>query len=252
MDGVAPVKSVKYFSKHRWTLPVTKTPSDPTLIAPGKYTRLVHIGLDPAWPSSCSLPAGCVRYSLHVRALRPKPAAAKNLASQDVWVIHRNVPALFDAQALQPYVMTDLWKKRDLPVSVTLPSQYLSLGQVVPVTVALSPFVRGSKCEGRQVSVAGAQFVVQEASTVKVQSSDEPTPTKDVLAIALNDGWPSGSDGWERTVNLTLPGTPGMSPSMAAGVLDVHHTLVVTMKLRTGAAKQVEEFKMACKWDMTG
>ncbi|KAF9369292.1 hypothetical protein CPB97_003716, partial [Podila verticillata] len=138
--AVAPVKSVKYFFKHRWTLPVTKTPSDLTLITPGKYARLVHVGLDPTWPSSCTQPAG---------------------------------------SDLQPYVVTDLWKKQALPVSVTLPSQYLSLGQVVPVTVAVSPFVRGSKCEGQQVSVVGAQFVVQEASTVKIQTSDEPTPTKD-------------------------------------------------------------------------
>ncbi|KFH63823.1 hypothetical protein MVEG_10516 [Podila verticillata NRRL 6337] len=244
LDGVAPVKSVKYFSKYRWTLPVTKNPSDFTRITPGKYTRLVHVGLDPTWPSSCIQPGGSIRYSFHVRALRPKPATPKNLASQDVWVIHRNVPALFDAQDLQPYVVTDLWKKQALPVSVTLPSQYLALGQVVLVTVALSPFVCGSKCEGQQVAVVGAQFVVQEASSVKVQSSDEPTPSRDVLAIALNDGWPSGSGGWERTVSLTLPGTPVMSPSMAAGVLDVSHTLVVTMKLRTEAAKQVEECKV--------
>ncbi|KAF9316252.1 hypothetical protein BG003_002164 [Podila horticola] len=251
-------QEVKRFSKHRWTLPVTKIPSSDlnnttNTIAPGRYTRLIQAALDPTWPSSCFHPSGSIRYTLHLRALSKSPP--KTLATQDVWVIHRNVPAHLDTDdpLQQPYAVEDLWKKRTLPVSVALPSQYLSPGQVVPVTVTLSAFLHGSKFEGQVAHVVGAQFVVQEASPMRMKNAHDPatTPTKEVLALALN-GWPSSVNGCERTVHLTLPGTPAMALSLEDGVLDVYHQLVVTLKVRTGGAKQVEEFKVSLKIQIVG
>ncbi|KAG0031339.1 hypothetical protein BGZ81_001367 [Podila clonocystis] len=241
-------ESVKYFAQHRWTLPVTHLPSSSSdlLIAPGRYTRLVHAALDPTWPSSCSHPAGAVRYSVNVRAL-VKKRAPLTLITQNVWVIQRNVPAHLDHSIttdLPPYVVEDLWKKHTLPVSITLPSQYLSLGEVVPVTIALYAFLRDSKFEGQVAHVVRARFVLQEMSSVRVKGANALPTTKDMLAIALNDGWPSRGAGWERTVRLTLPGPPMLSPSMTTGVLDVWHVLLVTMKVRTGGGK-MEEFKVS-------
>ncbi|KAG0013164.1 hypothetical protein BGZ82_002277, partial [Podila clonocystis] len=187
MDGIAPVKSVKYFAQHRWTLPITHLPSSSSssdlLIAPGRYTRLVHAALDPIWPSSCSHPAGTVRYSVKVRALAKK-RAPKTLTTQDVWVIQRNVPTHLDHSItpdLPPYVVEDLWKKHSLPVSITLPSQYLSLGEVVPVTITLHAFLRDSKFEGQVAHVVGARFVLQEMSSVRVKGATAPPTNKDMV-----------------------------------------------------------------------
>ncbi|KAG0216124.1 hypothetical protein BGX33_000461 [Mortierella sp. NVP41] len=65
-------------------------------------------------------------------------------------------------------------------------------------------------------------------SLISVDTED----ARDVVQIAIREGWPTNLGGWDRTVSITLPTTPEINASMKTKVMDITHSVLFTMKYK--------------------
>ncbi|KAG0023904.1 hypothetical protein BGZ82_010617 [Podila clonocystis] len=235
------------FKINRWKLPVTKP--KPDIISKGHYTKHIEVGIDPTWPSSSSHRQGSVKYEIVVRykANGRMSEFVAHTEEQEIWVLNStNVPT-----DQSPTVECGLAIHKSLPVQASIPFKVVEMGQVVPVTVRLSPYLTTSKYAGQEAVVLGATFKVKQKHVVRSSISHEgegDIAYEDCLNYALNEGWPQNKDGWERTVDIRIPSDPVISAHTTTKFLCITHTLAVKLTLRTGSEKdsktsKTEEFK---------
>ncbi|KAG0019646.1 hypothetical protein BGZ80_005487 [Entomortierella chlamydospora] len=159
--------------------------------------------------------------------------------SQEVWVL--NSVLLYDddpSTLTQPITVQAAWKKSTLSVSLTLPSDTLSMAQVVPITVRMSPFSKG-KYYGKKIVVSGAYFALREKVDGQANGfSSKFTNTRNVITLPIRDGWPETAGPWERTVSLTMPTSPGVSPDSKTKYMDITHSLALVMKVKAEGEKE--------------
>lgn len=135
------------------------------------------------------------------------------------------------------------------PFTFSTPSETLQLGQVIPVTIQLHPFQKGSPLEGQVANIQAIQFTLLETRRLRDRLNENKSPNEilEVLKVGLpKDGWPQNSkDGWEKTVNLALPNSPYLSVETNTKYFDIFHELVLTMtiKARSGVFKKAEDYK---------
>ncbi|KAG0033019.1 hypothetical protein BGZ81_009576 [Podila clonocystis] len=236
------------FKINRWKLPVTKP--KPDIISKGHYTKYIEVGIDPNWPSSSSHRQGSVKYAIVVRykANGRMSEIGAHTEEQEIWVLNStNVPT-----DQSPTVESGLAIHKSLPVQATIPFKVVTMGQVVPVTVRLSPYLATSKYAGQEAVVLGATFKVKQKHLVRARGSHEfegVIAYENCLNYALNEGWPQNKDGWERTVDIRIPSDPVISAHTTTKFLCITHTLAVKLTFRTGSEKdsktsKTEEFKL--------
>ncbi|KAG0021828.1 hypothetical protein BGZ82_011194, partial [Podila clonocystis] len=163
VDAAECLRTEDPFKINRWKLPVTKPKID--MIAKGCYTKYIEVWIDPTWPSSSTYRQGFVKYAIMVR-YKANGRMSEILAhteEQEIWVLNSvNVPI-----DQPPVVVSGFAMQRSLPVQASIPSEVVAMGQVVPVTVQLSPYLAVSKYAGQEVSVLGATFKLRQKHLVR-------------------------------------------------------------------------------------
>ncbi|KAG0342977.1 hypothetical protein BG000_010870 [Podila horticola] len=230
MDATKTLTTEEPFKINRWKLPVT-TPT-PGIIAKGTYTKYVEVDLNPSWPSSCSHHTGWVKYAITVQ-YKASGYMCEYTASeevQEIWVLNSvHVPS-------GPILTVDnAVKNKSLPMQMSIPSATIALGQVVPVTIRLAPFLANSKYAGQEPVILWASCKINETRMIRARGinlADGIESVDEVLNTPLNTQWPKDNNGWEHTVHVTMPSYPVMATDMATKFLDISHNLVVTLKLK--------------------
>ncbi|KAF9388801.1 hypothetical protein CPC16_006243 [Podila verticillata] len=237
------------FKINRWKLPVTIPKRG--IIAKGTYTKYIEVALDPTWPSSCTHPGGWVKYAVSVQ-YRSQGRMNEYTAleeEQEICVLN-SVPVPTGPVLTVESVV----KHKSLSGQVAIPSATIALGEVVPVTVRLLPFLENSKYAGQEAIILWASCKVKETRVIRGRGYDasEGQDTVDtVLNTPMNAHWPLSKGGWEHTVHVTMPSYPAMAVDTTTKFLDITHQLVVTLKVKasTEIDIQAEEctFKLPIK-----
>ncbi|KAF9169371.1 hypothetical protein BGX21_010716 [Mortierella sp. AD011] len=237
------VRSEHSFQKKRWIVDLNKPRKG--RVAAGKYAKVVSATVDPLWPSSAQTVEhiqghGWMKYEFIAKLSKFDMAKTTVLCcSQEVWVL--NSVLLHDdnpSTLAQPITVQAAWKKSTLPVSLTLPSDTLSMAQVVPITVRMSPFSKG-KHYGKKIVISGAYFALREKVDGRANGlSSKFTSTRNVITLPIRDGWPETAGPWERTVSLTMPTSPGVSPDSKSRYMDITHSLALVMKVKAEGEKE--------------
>ncbi|KAF9570032.1 hypothetical protein EC968_002346 [Mortierella alpina] len=250
--------SEQFFAKRRWNIPVNRP--RPDTIAKGNYNLSVVVPVDPQFPSSSTHHQAFVKHQFRLQ-LKTESSVDRQSRTifqsldQDVWILNSSVP-LADTVQEKPIrsaatLTKACWKEQSLPVSLSLPSESLMAGQVVPLTVSMSSFLKGSRFERQEpMSIKHVKFTLVETRRIRDRNDNNMTPdaVSEVLSVHLRDGWPKVHDPWERTVNVTLPQPPTLSMSLTSKYLDIEHELVMTMGFKAaGLFKRSEEYTMRVK-----
>ncbi|KAF9347727.1 hypothetical protein BGX26_000807 [Mortierella sp. AD094] len=230
------------FQKKRWIVDLNRPKQGK--VAAGRYVKQVSAVVDPLWPSSARtvehfLGDGCMKYDFMVRFSKIDIAKTTILfESQEVWVLNsvlplKGYPSILEAPSSQPITVQEIWKKSSLPVSLSLLSDTLSMAQVVPVTLKMDPFSEGSKYFGKKIVVLGAYFAVREKAVCEDYGlPDAYGNTRNVITVPVRHEWPQTAGPWERTVNLVMPMSPGISTSMTLKCMNISHSVALVMKIK--------------------
>ncbi|KAF9928254.1 hypothetical protein FBU30_002521 [Linnemannia zychae] len=237
----AKVKFPHNYQRKRWTMQGLNRPS-PGVIGAGKYSQIVTATIDPLWPSSSLTSAsmngmGWVRYSFEAQFVRVAHmgslAPILTTIPQEAWVFNSILPS--EPIPSIPKTVKLTGKNPDLPVSFTIPNQTLQFHEQVPLTVHVETFRRGCKKESQNIVVLTAGFTIKERVVGYTQGASfmATEQTRDVIHIAIREGWPQGTKGdWVRTVRVTLPSAPDINASMTSKSLDISHAIVFSMKVK--------------------
>ncbi|KAF9114795.1 hypothetical protein BGX27_009829 [Mortierella sp. AM989] len=252
------VKCEHSFQKKRWTIDLNKPKVGK--VAAGKYEKLVTATIDPLWPSSGSTVPhmkgyGWIRYQFVASFTKISAVAPYTILSdsKEVWVMNSTLPSSTESKSgqgsplyQQPFSVQAAWKKSTLPVSLTIPSDTLSMAQIVPITVKMNPFNKGTKNYGKAIIISEAHFALREKVIGRGNAMPETfINTRDIITVPIKDGWPEIVGPWERTVNLTMPMSPSVVASMKSKYMDVSHSLVLVMKIKADDKKsKTEEFEI--------
>ncbi|KAF9965863.1 hypothetical protein BGZ70_003940 [Mortierella alpina] len=244
--------SEQFLAKQRWLIPVDRP--TPGTIRQGNYSLSVVATLDPQLPSSSAHKRTFVKHRFYMTlkanlSADSQPRTIIQTLEQDVWILHSSVPLAETIQEKPTKAVTeDCWKEQSMPVAVLLPSGSLMAGQVVPVTVRMGSFLKGSRFETQgPMVVKSVKSVLVETRRIRDKNDSNNTPdiVNEVLVVHLKDGWPNVYDPWERTVDVTLPPSPILSMSLTSKYVDVEHELVMTMRFKgAGLFKKSEEYIM--------
>ncbi|KAF9949247.1 hypothetical protein BGZ72_008946 [Mortierella alpina] len=242
--------SEQFFAKRRWDISVDRP--TPGTVAKGSYSISVAATIDPQFPSSSWHKRAFVKHRFQIQLMANSSVHGQSRSilhslEQDVWILNSSVPLADTIQEKPTRSLTeDCWKDNSLPVSLQLPSGSLMAGQIVPVTVSMSSFLKGSRFEKEEpMSVKSVKFAIVEMRRIRDRNNANKTPNAvhEALAVHLKDGWPKVHEPWERTVHVTLPQPPTLSMSLKSKYLDVEHELVMTMRFKpTGVFKRSEEY----------
>ncbi|KAF9190497.1 hypothetical protein BGZ51_008536 [Haplosporangium sp. Z 767] len=255
--------------------------SGPHKIAPGKYTRKVYAVIDPSWPSSCTHADGFVRYSFHAQL--SKIVSASNISintnsnnshaaplskfsssilktSKEFLVANYNLPmtSYLPPELTPPLTVKALWKKKTLPVELSIPSENVTLGQTIPLTIHMRPIKEGTYYYGQEILVLESRFMIYELRHIRSTQSEMNAKVVKVpidlavAGVASMAPWPQSAEGWTRTVDVAIPlpsqcfgsgSHLSLTPSMKSKYYDISHQLVVSMKIRTSSERdrQAEE-----------
>lgn len=237
--------------KKRWELPLPRLEGQPRVIPKGKYTQKVRVVLDPLLPSSSCHRRDWVEYQFVAQLTKIDPFSRSSSytvqQTQQIWVLNA---ASFAAQLYQPLTVSAQGFKSSLPVSLSLPSYILTLGQTLPLTINVEPFVMGSKHAHKELVIMSAAFKLVETRQVKVKDSGNVSPiVEEIVSVPLVHTWPVLADRWSRTVNVVLPSSPELTPSTEAKVLRISHVLLVKLKVKAQGDKDrnSEEIKLQSK-----
>ncbi|KAF9204944.1 hypothetical protein BGZ59_000773 [Podila verticillata] len=234
--------------KKRWELPLPRLEGQPRVIPKGKYTQRIRVVLDPLLPSSSRHRRDWVEYQFVAQLTKIDPFSRSSSytvqQTQQIWVLNS---ASFAAQLYQPLTVSAQGFKSSLPVSLSLPSYILTLGQTLPLTINVEPFVAGSKHAHKELVVMSAAFKLVETRQVKVKDSGNVSPiVEEIVSVPLVHTWPVLADRWSRTVNVVLPSSPELTPSTDAKVLRISHVLSVKLKVKAQGDRDrnAEEIKL--------
>ncbi|KAF9300143.1 hypothetical protein BGZ74_008243 [Mortierella antarctica] len=240
--------------KHKWTLPVTHIEGKPNIIRKGVYTSHIRLALDPALPSSClptkHVKAG-IQYSFHARVSRTDPSSRRMVATvtanQNIWVLNNH-----SSSSVLPLQATEFAFKSSLPVHVSAPAQAV-LGQSLPVTLAVGAFAQGSEHTAQPPVVLSAQFKLLETRQAQPTGNANLHHVQEVVNVPLptdSASSPSsprgGEGGWSRTVHVTVPSSPELTPSFKCALVSVEYSAAVVVKVKAENQKdrQAEEVKL--------
>ncbi|KAG0093124.1 hypothetical protein BGZ92_007365 [Podila epicladia] len=246
MDATKTLTTEEPFKINRWKLPVTSP--KPGIIAKGMYTKYVEVDLDPSWPSSCSHHEGWVKYVITVQYKASGRMCEYTALEkvQEIWVLNSvRVPS-------GPVLAVDnIVKNKSLSMQTSIPSATIALGQVVPVTIRLAPFLANSKYADQEPVILWASCKIKETRTIRARGinlADGIESIDEVLNTPMNTQWPKGIKGWEHTVHVTMPSYPVMATDMTTKFLDISHTFVVTLNLKAGTEMDVQAEE--CKFQL--
>ncbi|KAG0083384.1 hypothetical protein BGZ92_010819 [Podila epicladia] len=217
--------------KKRWELPLPRLEGQPRVIPKGKYTNKVRVVLDPLLPSSSRHRHDWIEYQFCAHLTKVDPFSRSSSftvqQTQRIWVLNS---AAFAAPLYQPLRVSEQGFNSTLPVSLSLPSHIVVLGQTLPLTINMGSFA-----------------ALVETRQIKVKDSGPVSPiVEDIVSVPLVHTWPVSADQWSRTVNVVLPSSPELTPSTEAKVLRISHVLSVKLKVKVQGEgdRSAEEIKL--------
>ncbi|KAI8594688.1 hypothetical protein EDD21DRAFT_449196 [Dissophora ornata] len=250
------LESEQLFQKKRWLMDLDRPKEG--RVAKGTYTKDISVTIDPLWPSSAKTHPhyngeGWIKYIFEAKFTKTSMGSQTPVLteSQEIWIMNSTLPSPSSSlllssssppEAAHPsFVVSDSWKKKTLPISVTLPSNSLTMAQVVPITVRMGSLTHESKYAGQEIVVMGAHFALRErvAGRANGFNDREFKGFHDVITVPLKDGWPKTAGPWERTVHLTMPTAPQVAASTKTRWMDITHSLVLVMKVKAESEKDM-------------
>ncbi|KAF9300144.1 hypothetical protein BGZ74_008244 [Mortierella antarctica] len=236
------------FHRRQWEMPLPRVEHHPRVIPRGVYTQKVRVVLDPIHPSSSRHRRDSVAYYFHAQLSRYDANVRQTLATveatQHIWVL--NVHSIPESLR-PPSTATEQAFKSMLTLMLSVPSSVLTLGQVLPLTIKAGPFTAGSKYDKRAPVVVSASFKLVETRRITVTEYGRVEPSVvEVVSVPLVSAWPTEDEQWLRTVNVTLPGSPELTPTTETKVVEVSHVVAIKVKVKARGEKDksAEEIRL--------
>ncbi|KAF8934991.1 hypothetical protein BGZ58_005311 [Dissophora ornata] len=222
-------------------------PSTGTVQA-GQYAYSFDFPVDAkTTPSSFKGLYSWMTYRVRVTLVRSFPSL-NVVREQTVWVLNSLIPRPERPLADTPVSMTQFSGvlMKTVPYICVIPSVLLYLGQQVPVTIKV-------QAASSPIFVQSAVIKLKQYSTLRVRSGTK-TGKKELLNVPLDGGWPQAEvhKAWQRTVIVTLPGAPQLTPTVASTMITKVHKLKLIMQVRMGQHGQREELRIEMPVVITG
>lgn len=261
------------FQKRHWQLSLPRSGNQSRVVPKGVYTQKVRVVLDSTLPSSSHDPTrqtsiksahphhhrGSIAYYFHAQLSKVDDNTKRTLATaeaiQPIWVL---VAPTLDPAALPPATVTEQGFGSALPATLSVPSSVVALGQALPLTIEAGPFAAGSMYAHKTPVVVSASFKLVETRKAKLIEKRQVEKVQldasraaEIVSIPLVSAWPKMAEqSWSRTVNVTLPTSPELTPTTETKVLEVSHVVVVSVRVRAEGEKDrgAEEIRLQCKW----
>ncbi|KAF9403255.1 hypothetical protein BGX21_005856 [Mortierella sp. AD011] len=241
--------SKQVLQRESWEIPVTHL--RPGVIGAGKIRYDFEVALDPQTPSSIAGRRGWLNYRFAATLHRGFPR--RNVVfKQDVWMFNTCLPAPNLEYMPDPHVYSGVWDSH-LPFVCSLPSKNIALGQTVPLTVRLDPFLPSSG-HFRQELVVVSAIIKLKQYTRLWHRWNVKTETKEVLAMTVNDGWPQVRSGLQRTIQVNIPPAPRLSCTTITRPVQKTHVLKLIMRVRTQSMtdREARELRVEMEVNVTG
>ncbi|KAF9384357.1 hypothetical protein CPC16_008459 [Podila verticillata] len=234
----------------KWDFDLPHTQSG--LIAAGKSQFEFKVTLDTHTPSSIKGKRGWLSYRLRATLRRSFPKRNIEVV-QDVWTFSSSLPAPGPSHLPdEPTEFSGVWEER-LPYLLSYPNKSIYLGQVLPLTIKFGPFLKTSGHVGQELAILDAVIKLKQYTRLW-HRRDVKTETKEILEIPLNDGWPVGPYGLERTIDIPIPPAPSLSCTTYTRTVRKTHKLKLIMHVHTNTttAKQARELRIEMDIHLTG
>ncbi|KAG0379899.1 hypothetical protein BGX24_011141 [Mortierella sp. AD032] len=240
-----------------WAVKLHRTnTSSPKLIAPGVTHYEFEVQLQPDLPPTIEGKRGWFHYRF--KAFMQRDFPFRNMAvKQLVWVYSSSLRAgqheLAQEADLARIYKQVVWSDI-LPVTCSLPStSVLYQGQVVPLTVRIDPFLENSIHKGQELIVMSALVKLKQYTTLRDPSKlgNTQKEKKEVIVLPVMEGWPVTSQGFERIVNIELPGARKLAASIDSVPVTKTHTLKLIMMIRTPLIGEKEAKELRVEMGVT-
>ncbi|KAG0032375.1 hypothetical protein BGZ82_006570 [Podila clonocystis] len=209
--------------------------SKPGKITAGKYSAAVNVAINPSFPSSSIGTYGWMTYKV-VATLHRKFPSTNVVRESVVWVLNTCLPRPEPGLPVSMSRFNGTFDKV-VPYVCVIPSEVLYLAQKVPVTFKAFPTLNN----GGSLTVVSAIVKLKQYTSLKA-GFETKQDSKDVMNIAMNDGWPVPVHGqpWQRTIVVPLPSAPTLSPTTNADCYVKTHKLKLIMQVRIGNGSKKE------------
>ncbi|KAF9168899.1 hypothetical protein BGX21_011069 [Mortierella sp. AD011] len=167
---------------------------------------------------------------------------------QVVWVLNSALPRperpLIDTPTQMTRYNGVLMKT--VPYICIIPSNVIYLGQQVPITIKISPAESA-------VQVLTGVIKLKQYTTLNVRGG-EKSSKKELLNVALKNGWPQAEAGnsWQRTIVVPVPGFPQVTPSISSPMITKSHILKLILDARIGMNGHRSELRVEMPVTITG
>ncbi|ORZ15430.1 hypothetical protein BCR41DRAFT_63055 [Lobosporangium transversale] len=133
-----------------------------------------------------------------------------------------------------------------VPYVCVVPSNVLYLQQLVPVTIKIMP-------TEHPVSVVSAVIKLKQYTRLQV-SGGTKSDSKELMSFPVTDEWPvpEARKGWQRTIVVSLPGVPQVTPTFGSDMITKTHMLKLIMQVRMGARGEKHELRVEMPVIITG
>ncbi|KAF8926193.1 hypothetical protein BGZ52_005944 [Haplosporangium bisporale] len=209
----------------------------PGKISPGKYCTAINFTIDPSWPSSSiGVRRDCWMTYKVVATLHRKCPSRNVVRESTIWVFNTclNRPGPNLPISLNRFNGTF---DKVVPYICAIPSEALHFAQKVPVTFKAFPTL----VYGEPMTVLSATVKLKQYTYLKA-GIETRRDSRDVMNIAMNDGWPVPipEQPWQRTMVVTLPTAPILTPTTHAECYIVTHKLKLIMQVMVGRGSKQE------------
>lgn len=215
----------------------------PGVVKAGEYACSFDFPVDAqSMPSSFKGTYAWMTY--RVRAILVRKFPSTNVVrDQTVWILNTILPPPERPLVDGPVPMTRYSGnlKNLVDWICVIPSNILYLSQQVPITIKILP-------SSVPVHVASAVIKLKQYTNLVVRSGSK-SDTKELFAVSLKDGWPEPeiNKSWQRTIVVSLPGSPQVTPTMKTPMISKIHNLKLIMQVKLGSRNEKHELRIESK-----
>ncbi|KAI8602364.1 hypothetical protein EDD21DRAFT_372091 [Dissophora ornata] len=241
--------SKQVLQRQAWKIPIAHP--QPGVVGAGKTRYDFEVILDPETPSSIAGRRGWLNYRFAATLHRRFPR--RNMVfKQDVWALRTCLPVPNPEYVPDPHVHMGVWESH-LPFKCSLPNENIYLGQRLPLTVQFDSFLPTSGHFGQEMVVVNAVVKLKQYTRLWHRWNVK-TETKEVVAQAVNDGWPRAANGIQRTIFVDIPHAPRLSCTTFTRPVQKTHVLKLIMRVKTVsmADKEARELRVEMEVNVTG
>jgi hypothetical protein len=211
-------------------------------ILPGDYEECFEVSLPSTLPSSSLNEHARISYIVTARLIRKwSPDVVE---TKEIWFLTTVLPQ--PTPRLQPVPSITFGHWRDaLPCSIILPSNVLFLGQAVPVTIRLDPFLPTSASAGNPMKFVTARLCLKQYHTLASSNGMHSTfrYKRNILDYDLQH-WPRHEVlGFQDTVIMRLPMMPELSPTTETNVCSIRHSINLLVAIAVKGLAGILKFK---------